>query len=375
MIHTRKYKLPKFVQGLVDRDGRAYHYFRRAGFSRVRLPGLPWSSEFMAAYEKALGTPREPIGAGLRSLEGSISAALASYYGSHTFRSLTGGTPRMRRAILESFRNLVGNELLADLTERNEKGKDSGPAYINRLLSTREPHAARSWLKALRHFLRYCLDCGLIDRDPTQGIKLKAVKSDGIHSWTEGEIAQFETCYPIGTKARLALALGLYTAQRRGDVVRLGRQHLRNGALNVRQQKTGAVLTIPLHPELQTMLDQEPSDRLTFLVAKSGRSYGANDFSDQFRTWCDAAKLPERCSFHGLRKAAMTRLAEAGCSTHEIAAISGHRSLKLVEYYTRAADQGRLAREAMTRVSTISKLERRPNKTVNIGGADCKKDI
>ena len=47
-------KLPKYVQHWVDHDGRAHCYFRRRGYPRVRLPGLPWSPSFMAAYEAAL---------------------------------------------------------------------------------------------------------------------------------------------------------------------------------------------------------------------------------------------------------------------------------------------------------------------------------
>jgi integrase len=314
----------------------------------------------MVAYERASQAPRDPIGASLRSHEGSISAALASYYESSAFRSLTGGTPRMRRGILERFRGLVGDRPLCKLPQHY---------IVKELLDKLEPHAARSWLKALRHFLRYCVERGLMDSDPTQGIKLKVARSDGIHSWTEGEIAQYETHHPIGSKARLALALGLFTAQRRGDVIRMGRQHVRNGALTVRQQKTGAVLALPLHPELLAILDEAtPSEALAFLVTNSGRPYGANDFSEQFRAWCNTAKLPEHCSFHGLRKAALTRLAEAGCTTHEIAAISGHRSLKEVERYTRAVDQARLAREAMGRVATVTKLDVRKTPTANKTG-------
>ena len=56
-------KLPKYVQAWVDHDGRAHHYFRRRGFQRVRLPGLPWSPSFMAAYEAAMSGARTAIGA------------------------------------------------------------------------------------------------------------------------------------------------------------------------------------------------------------------------------------------------------------------------------------------------------------------------
>jgi len=129
----------------------------------------------------------------------------------------------------------------------------------------------------------------------------------------------------------------------------MGRQHIRDGELAVRQGKTNAALLIPVLPELQAIIDATPTGHLTLLVTKTGKSYGANDFSEQFRKWCDDAGLPPECSFHGLRKAALTRLADAGCTAHEIAAISGHKTLKEVERYTRAADQARLARNAMNR--------------------------
>ena len=126
-------------------------------------------------------------------------------------------------------------------------------------------------------------------------------------------------------------------------------QHIKDGVLTVKQQKTGVTLAIPVHPHLQTVLDATPSEHLTFLVTATGKPYGGNAFSEQFRNWCDAAGLPQRCKPHGLRKAACRRLAEAGCSGNEIMAISGHATLKELVRYTAAADQARLARNAMTK--------------------------
>lgn len=128
--------------------------------------------------------------------------------------------------------------------------------------------------------------------------------------------------------------------------------------LTVRQQKTGTTLAIPVHSDLRAILDATPGEHLTFLVTSLG-PYTAANFSKQFREWCDAAGLP-KCSAHGLRKAACRRLAEAGCSANEIAAISGHATLKEVERYTRAVDQARMARNAMAR-----KRERPGNKKVS----------
>jgi integrase len=330
----------RYVQQWVDTEGRVHRYFRRPGYPRVRLPGLPGSAEFMQAYQDALSSRPEPIGAA-RTKPGSLDAALVSYYESRSFKGLADNTRGMRRAILERWREQHGGKPITMLP----------PEYISRALSEMQPHVARNWLKTIRHFAQYCVAHGLMRADPTLGIKPRAPKSEGYHTWSEPEIAQFEAHYPIASKARLALALGLYTAQRRGDVVKLGRQHIRDGVLTLRQGKTGTPLSIPIHTELRAILDAtSTADQLTLLVTNKGRPYGPNDFSEQFRKWCDDAGLPPECSFHGLRKAACTRLAEAGCTEHEIAAISGHKSIRLVEHYTRAVDQAKLARAAMERI-------------------------
>jgi integrase len=111
-----------------------------------------------------------------------------------------------------------------------------------------------------------------------------------------------------------------------------------------------AKLAIPLHPDLAAIIAASSIGRLTLLTTGSGKSNGANDFTYQFRSWCNAAGLPTRCVFHGLRKAALTRLSAAGCTVHEIAAISGHKTLSEVQHYTNAPDQARLARAAMGRI-------------------------
>jgi integrase len=336
-------KLPKYVQAWVDgRDSRAYYYLRRRGFPRVRLPGLPWSPTFMAAYEAAMSGARTAIGAG-RVKPGSVAALVAEYLDSQQFfGSKSAGTQRMRRGILERFRAAYGERPMALLPAE----------WIEALLDAKPPHAARSWLVTLRSLCQFALKRGYLRADPTANIKQRSIKGDGFHTWSEDEIAQFEAAHPIGSKPRLALALLLYTAQRRSDVVKMGRQHIRDGVLTVKQQKTGKPLAIPVHPHLQTVLDATPSEHLTFLVTATGKPYGGNAFTEQFRNWTDAAGLPKRCKVHGLRKAACRRLAEAGCSANEIMAISGHATMKELVRYTAAADQARLARNAMAKAVT-----------------------
>src|SRR5262249_3203215 len=158
-----------------------------------------------------------------------------------------------------------------------------------------------------RSLMQFCLEIGLINDVPTAGIKrAKAGKTEGIHTWTEDEIAQFEARHPIGSRARLAMALLLYTAQRRSDIVRIGLQHVGDGAIAVRAQKTsrttGKTLEVPIHPALAAVLAATPSAHLTFLVTDAGAPFTAAGFGNKFREYCDEAGLAQ-CSAHGLRKA------------------------------------------------------------------------
>src|SRR5262249_15088138 len=396
MTRSRNYKLPKYVQAFVG-DGRAYHYFRRRGSARVRLPGLPWSPEFMAAYQRALeqadkrgsGTvpsltpgaagarfsipgPKfthlvdeeaspEDIAAYQRALErlvthppdAIITHVVDMYVDWEPFvaHRLAPITRKKRRRILRNYARDHGHKPIASVTTDE----------LTRMLTPMTPGTREDFVKAIRPLMKWCREQGLIKSDPTVGIRMPRRKTDGFPTWSEDEIAQFEAHHPIGTKPRLAFALLLYTAQRRGDVIRMGRQHIRDGVLHVKQQKTGAELAIPVHPELREILDATPSEHLTFIVSALGKPFHPGAFSNWFREQCDAAGLPKGRSAHGLRKAACRRLAEAGCTVHQIAAISGHVTLEEVQRYTKAADQARLARSAMATVikarPKVSKLD------------------
>jgi integrase len=105
-----------------------------------------------------------------------------------------------------------------------------------------------------------------------------------------------------------------------------------------------------VHPDLREILDATPSEHLTFIVNAWGKPFTPGAFSNWFREQCDAAGLPKECSAHGLRKAALTRLVNAGCTTHEVMSISGHVTLQEVQRYTAAADRARLAKRAMATV-------------------------
>jgi integrase len=127
----------------------------------------------------------------------------------------------------------------------------------------------------------------------------------------------------------------------------MGWQHVRGDSIAVRQQKTDTPLVIPMHPDLMQALTSIPKTNLTFLLTEKTAPFTPAGFGNWFRDQCDLAGLPQ-CSAHGLRKAAATRLANAGCSANQIMAITGHKSLSQVAPYVRDADQQRLARQALS---------------------------
>jgi integrase/recombinase XerD len=189
-------------------------------------------------------------------------------------------------------------------------------------------------------------------RHPTQHVKVIRYTPTPYHTWTIEEVNAFEKRHPIGSKARLAMALLLYTTCRREDAVRLGPQHVRNGRVKFRQAKNEhrnpVDIDIPLHSDLAAILGATPSGHMTFLTTEYGRPFSPAGFGNRFREWCNQAGLPH-CSAHGLRKATATRLAERGATPHEVMSVTGHRSLEEVERYTRKAQKSTLADSAMSK--------------------------
>jgi integrase/recombinase XerD len=216
-----------------------------------------------------------------------------------------------------------------------------------------KPGAARNRLKALRALFVWAMEEEFVAHDPTRDVKAIRYISNPYHTWKIEEVEAYENRHPIGTKARLAMALMFYTACRREDAVRFGPQHIKNGRIKFRQAKnenrsTPIQIDIQLYQDLAAIIEATPSKHMTFLATEYGKPYSANGFGNKFREWCDQAGLTG-CSAHGLRKAIATRLAEGGASAHEIMAITGHESLEEVERYTREVRQKILADSGMAK--------------------------
>jgi integrase len=344
-------KMPKYTQAFIDRHGTARFYFRRAGSKQVPLPGLPWSPQFMAAYETAMAIkPVLHIGSD-RVKPRSIRALAIAYYDSAAFKALDpDSTQGVYRNIIDRFCRQTDK----DGQPYGDKSAVSMKSHhIEKLMEARadKPDSANGLRKVLREMMKVAKKLEWRADDPTQGVqKIKPKKKGGFHRWTDAEIEKFEERHAVGTRARLAMTLGLYTGQARQDVVLMGEQHITDEELNwVRKKtedKTGLELVIPVHPELRRIIDATPSKHLTFLVTEFGAPFAAAGFGNWFRDRCNEAGL-RHCSFHGLRKAAATRLIDAGCDVVEAAAITGHASLKELQRYIETRDRKRAARRAM----------------------------
>jgi integrase len=344
-----------YVHEFTDRHGKLRRrYFRRSGHKRVPLPGVPGSDEFMEAYQAALaGAPKIEIGAG-RSKPGTVNAVLPAFYSSIHFTEGKNGprreiTKQTDRNLLEAFRVKHGDKRLAMLQQH----------HIEAIIAEKAgPAAKRNLLRVIRALMTFCVATGIRRDNPALGIKLARLKTQGFHSWTEAELQQYEARHPVGSKARLALHLILYTLERRKDAAAVGPQNLYtmpDGSQRLRFKPSkddddGSPLDIPVFPQLAATIAATPvTGTKSFIVTDYGNPFTAGGFGNKMREWCDQANLPH-CSAHGLRKAGMRRMAESGCSEDYIASISGHTDMRIIRQYVRAANKAKMADAAMAKV-------------------------
>lgn len=346
-MHDRT-KKPRWVHRYTDHNGIERIYLRKPGVKRIVLPGPVGSRAFWDAYNAVVtDQPREVLVT--RNPAGSISSAIAGYYSSAEYQRLSPTSTANYRRVLEKFREEHGEKRLAALETK----------HVNAIMDAmaRTPAAANGLRKRLHSVFEYAIGAGLVIDNPIKRAKRVRYDQKSYRSWTEADIMAYRAKWKDGSTYRLALELLLYTGLRRSDVVRVGWKHVKDGAIHIStvksQHKTH--LRIPIHAELRHHLDLVPSDRTTFLATIAGEDRSAKGFTNWLREAAHDAGLPSDSSPHGLRHAACRRLAEAGCTPHQIQSITGHKNLAEVETYTRAVDQARLAESAIARLATPAK--------------------
>jgi len=361
----------QYVNSFRDRHGRMRHYFRRPGCKAVPLSGVPGSAEFMADYQAALTgmtAPPKVIGEA-RNVPGTVQALVAAYLdcspgSTSPFKALAAETQRTRRNILENFREAHGEKRIYRTEASGRRVMVLAREHVQRIVNEKNntPFGQRNFFNTLRAMFKWAVAEERVPFDPTLGVTRQQIKSTGYRAWSESEIEQYKRRHPLGTMARLAIELLLATAARRGDVIKLGPRHVEDRTIAFEQNKTKgdeqALVVIPLHPDFFTALAALPPSNIvrltpptTFLTTSFGQPFKtAAAFGNWFRDRCDEAGLPKGFSAHGLRKATARRLADLGCTAHQIAAVTGHATLAEVQRYTKAADRKRLAREAIKKL-------------------------
>lgn len=351
----------------VSRHGQVRIYFRRDG-KMIRMKEKPGTVEFDRAYDALLRSELLPVIAPkstpfITDKRGTLGALIKAYYASDSgLLALGASTQTVKRSILDEIAVTLGDELVEALE----------PRHIAALRDAKrregKHEAGNKRVKDMRALFKWATgpEINLTQHNPAASVQYLSPKKKGGHApWTLEEIDRYRARWPVGTKARLALDLFLYTGVRVSDVILLGKQMERRGPNgdNLRwlhfteyknREREPKERDIPILPVLQASIDATPSGHMLYLVTEHGKPYAsAKAFSNRFKSWCVMAGLPDVVR-HGVRKAGSTIAAENGASAHQLMSIFGWTSIKQAEHYTRAADRKRLVKGAMPLLETGS---------------------
>lgn len=293
---------------------------------------------------KTYSYQRQPKPTEPRYLRDSVGALVVAFKQSPEWAN------KSWRTHLNYLNYLRDLERLANVTARDIKRRD--------ILELRDAVAQRSGPAAANYFVQVCsavfgwaVHREWIDVNPASGIKKLPCRS--LQAWTAEQAEQAMQKLP--EPLRRAVLLGMYTGQRRGDLCSMRWSAYDGTCLLVNQQKTKVELRIPVHARLRDELTvwKREATSTHILTSARGTPWTPTNLSDSLPPALQKAGLPKGLNVHGLRKLAATLLAEAGCTTHEIAAITGHKTLAMIAFYTKSVDQQKLAQAAISRLKTI----------------------
>ena len=301
----------------------------------MRLDGAPGTAEFMASYQAALASApvRSP-----KHGPGTFGCLVLDFYNSVEFANLKPSSQRMYRRVLDSVAEEHGHRPAATLPAE----------YASKMIEQigrNRPGLANLTRDVMHRLMKFAIRRRVRNDNPFAGVP--SYKLHSHHTWTDAELRAFEKRWPLGTRQR---ELG-------GDVVRMRRQDISDGCISVVQEKTGTALSIPIHARLHEAMKAGPVKGMHLMGDQHGRPIRRQALTDMMKRAARSAGLGPECVPHGLRKALLRRLAERGGSAKEISAVSGHKSLSEIERYTAAADQRKLSKAAMRKLSDESGTE------------------
>ena len=328
--------------------GKVFWYVRSGHSPRIRLRAPFGTAEFWTEYHAAVAALTSGAKTAMVNPEaaplGSMMWLVERYRETGAWTNLSLATRRQRENIFKQIIATAGQQPYAKITSATieagrERRKDT-------------PSQARHFLDTLRGLFWWAKKAKLIKVDPTADVDdPKRPKTDGFAIWGEDDVAAYRRCWPLGTRERVWLEVGLNTGLRRGDATIAGRQHVTYppgyplGVITLKTAKTGTEVTVPILPELADALAAGPCGDLAFIVGANGKPFTKESFGNEFRKACRKACIRNH-PFHGLRKLAATRLANAGGSGHMLDARFGWSGGRTAAIYTREADRRRLGLEA-----------------------------
>jgi integrase len=333
---------PPHLHREITRHKKAVWYVRVGKDRRIRIRAEFGTPEFDAEYQAAIAGERQAAPT-TNAPAGSLAWLIARYRETPAWTSLSLATRRQRENILRQVIDSAGRTLFSTIKEATiAKGRDR---------RGKTPFQARHFLDTMRGLFEWAKEAQFVESNPAAAVKYPLLKSgEGFPVWTEEDVAAYEARWPVGTRQRVWIAVLLYTGLRRGDAVRLGRQHVRDGVARLKTEKSGGKLgvTIDLQPPLVEALQAGPVGDLAFICGSDGKPMTKESFGNAFSDACRAAGISK--SAHGLRKLAAKTMANNGANVLQLNATFGWIGSKQALHYTQAADRDRLGLEGSSKL-------------------------
>jgi integrase len=332
-------RLLPHLNRIVTRHGKALWYFRINKGPRTPLPFEYGSAEFIVAYNTALS---KHLAAPKRPDSHTIAWLIDQYQSSPQWVATAKETKKQFKYQFAKMRERGGEYRLSNIDETTvNEGRDE---------RAHKPSDANKFVKATRKLFAFAKERGYVKSNPAAETALVKLpnRAFGFHAWTEDEVAAYEARWPVGTRERLAIDLLLYTGVRRSDVVRLGRQHVRNGAIVIKTEKSvnmgkPVAIEVTMLPPLTRSIMATQTGDMAFLVTTKGTPFAKESFGTWFKRACVAAGVEG--SSHGLRKIAAIRCAENGATEAMLNAMFGWADgSKESATYVRGASRSKLSR-------------------------------
>jgi integrase len=337
-MRVRLKGINKVKTTLADGTSVTYYYAWKGG---PRLPGQPGDDEFIAAYNAAVATKRQPAA-------GTLQSILNGFQDTTIWADLAPRTQSDYVKLIKVIEQEFGDFPISALGDKRAS---------NIFLSWRDRRAKQSRRQAdygwqvLARILSWASGRGLVPANPCEkgGRVYKQTRAE--HVWTTGDEEAFLAAAPA--HLHLPLVLALWTGQRQGDLLKLNWRQYDGQKIRLKQGKTGARVEIPVGRPLKAMLDPIRQRIGHVLLNSDGEPWTPDGFRSSWRKACILAGI-QGVTFNDLRGTAVTRLALAECTEAEIATITGHslrdvRSILDAHYLNR---DPRLAESAIRKLET-----------------------